>query len=365
MHYAVIMAGGAGTRLWPLSRATRPKQLLTVGEARSLLRVSYDRVVGVVPPERVYVCVSAAHRDAVRAALPDLPHDNVLGEPCGRDTANAVGFPAAVLHEQDPDAIAAFVTSDHLIEPVDVFQESLRTAFALAVERPGSLVTFGVVPAYPHTGLGYIERGEPLAEPQGSGGYAVAAFKEKPDQATAESYVASGRYYWNSGMFVWRCDTVLAELATHLPEAYGGLTEIASAWRTPSYQQVLERVYPSLPRISIDYAVLEPAARGDGADIVVVPLPVDWLDVGSWPTLAETLDRDTDGNARAAMAVLVDSAGNIVVSDDPEHLVATVGLRDMIVVHTGDATMVCPRSAAERVKELATVVRDRFGATYH
>lgn len=364
MHHAVIMAGGAGTRLWPLSRATRPKQLLTVGEARSLLRVSFDRVVGVVPPERVYVCVAAEHRDAVREALPDLPATNVLGEPCARDTANAVGFPAAVLHEQDPEAIAAFVTSDHLIEPVDVFQDSLRAAFGLAVQRPGSLVTFGVVPAYPHTGLGYIERGEPLTGGD-SGAYAVAAFREKPDRATAETYVASGRYLWNSGMFVWRCDTVLAELATHLPDAHRGLTEIASAWQTPSYQQVLERVYPSLPRISIDYAVLEPAARGNGADLVVVPLPVNWLDVGSWPALAETLDRDADGNARAATTVLVDSAGNIVVSDDPEHLVATVGLRDMIVVHTGDATMVCPRSAAERVKELAGAVRDRFGETYH
>lgn len=362
MQYAVIMAGGAGTRLWPLSRAARPKQLLTVGGARSLLRVSFDRVVGVVPPERVYVCVAAVHRDAVREALPDLPAGNVLGEPCGRDTANAVGFPAAVLHAQDPDAVAAFVTSDHLIEPVEDFQDSLRTAFALAAERPASLVTFGVVPAHPHTGLGYIERGDPLPA---VAGYAVAAFKEKPDRATAESYVASGRYYWNSGMFVWRCDTVLAELATHLPEAHRGLTEIASAWDTPARQEVLERIYPTLPRISIDYALMEPAARGEGAaQVVVVPLSVKWLDVGSFPTLANTLDRDSGDNATAGAAVLVDSAGNIVVSDDPDHLVAAVGLQDTIVVHTGDATMICPRSSAERVKELVAEVADRYGPTY-
>jgi mannose-1-phosphate guanylyltransferase len=362
MQYVVIMAGGSGTRLWPLSRSERPKQLLSVGGARSLLQASFDRVVGVVPPERVYVCVAAAHRDAVLAALPDLPDTNVLGEPCGRDTANAVGFPAAVLREDDPDAVAAFVGSDQLIEPVGAFQDALRTGFDLAARRPEALVTFGIVPVHAHTGLGYVERGEPLP---GGGAYEVAAFTEKPDLATAESYVASGRYYWNSGMFVWRCDTVLGELAAHLPDAHRGLAEIAAAWHTPARDEVLARVYPTLPKISIDYAVMEPAARGEGdARVLVVPMPVEWLDVGSWPTLASTLDRDADGNACAATAVLVDSSGNIVVSDDPDHLVAAVGLHDMIVVHTGDATMVCPRSAAERVKELVSQVREQRGPAY-
>lgn len=362
MQYVVIMAGGSGTRLWPLSRSARPKQLLAVGGARSLLQASFDRVVGVVPPERVYVCVAGAHRDAVLAALPELPATNVLGEPCGRDTANAVGFPAVVLRESDPDAVAAFVSSDHLIEPVEAFQDALRTAFTLATQRPTSLVTFGIVPTHAHTGLGYIERGEPLP---GGKAYDVAAFTEKPDLPTAESYVDSGRYYWNSGMFVWRCDTVLRELATHLPDAHRGLMEIAAAWHTPARQEVLDRVYPTLPKISIDYAVMEPAARGEGAaDVLVVPLPVDWLDVGSWPTLARTLKRDADGNACAATTVLLDSSGNIVVSDDPSHLVATVGLHDMIVVHTDDATMVCPRSAAERVKELVSQVQERRGMAY-
>lgn len=362
MHYAVIMAGGAGTRLWPLSRNSQPKQMLSVAGARSLLRVSYERVVGVVPPERVYVCVAAAHVDAVRRELPELPAGNVLGEPCGRDTANAVGFPATVLAAADPDAVAAFVSADHLIEPVTAFQDSLRTAFALATERPDALVTLGIVPTFPHTGLGYIRRG---AELSGVDAYAVDAFTEKPDLATAESYLDSGRYYWNSGTFVWRCATVLAELAEHLPEAHRGLAEIGTAWATPTAARVLERVYPTLPKISIDYAVMEPAARGDGsAHVLVVPMPVEWLDVGSWPTLASTLDQDSAGNASAGATVLVDSAGNIVVSDDEAHLIATVGLRDMIVVHTADVTMVCPRGAAERVKELATAVQHRYGDTY-
>ncbi|HSV66124.1 MAG TPA: mannose-1-phosphate guanylyltransferase [Mycobacteriales bacterium] len=361
VRYGVIMAGGAGTRLWPMSRAARPKQLLELAGGRSLLRLAFDRLAAVLPAGQILVCTAEAHRAAVLANLPGLAADNVIGEPCGRDTANAVGLPAAVLARRDPEAVVAFVSADHVIEPVEVFAERLDTAFRLAEEHKDGLVTLGVVPTTPHTGYGYIERGGPLA----SAGYRVSAFREKPDAATARSYVDSGRYYWNSGMFVWRAATVLAELETHLPESYAGLARIAAAWDGPDRAGVLAATYPTLPKISIDYAVLEPAAQGrGGAQVFVVELPVSWLDIGSWPALASIVDGDGAGNAVRAATALLDSAGNIVVSDQPEHLVAAVGLRDMIVVHTRDVTMICSRADAEQVKRLVADVGRQYGERY-
>lgn len=367
MQYGVIMAGGAGTRLWPLSRNKRPKQLLPVVQGKSLLRLSYDRLRGILPPERIYVCTGSQHGSLVLDDLPELPKENLLGEPIGRDTANAVGFSAAVLRQRDPDAVMAITTADHVIEPVDTFQASVKTAFDVTADDPAALVTFGIVPTHGHTGLGYVHRGEPLmVKGKPGAAYRVQGFKEKPDKPTADRYVESGRYYWNSGMFVWRCDTVLNELAAHLPESHRGLTQIAAAWDTPQQDTVLNEVYPALKKISIDYAVMEPASQNKGkAHVAVVEMPVQWLDVGSWPALAETLKTDEHNNAAEAPAqVLLDSDDNIVVCDDPEHLVTTIGVSDMIIVHTKDATMVCPKSEAQRVKDLVGRVKEKYGERY-
>ncbi|MGY1706303.1 mannose-1-phosphate guanylyltransferase [Geodermatophilus sp. SYSU D00697] len=364
MRHAVVMAGGSGTRLWPLSRAGRPKQLLDVvagdgGSTHSLLAEAFGRLETVLPAERIWVCTAARYGAQVRAALPRLRPDRLVLEPVARDTANAVGLAAALVADVDPDAELAVVSADHVIRPVERFAAALETAFDALAARPHALVTLGIRPTAPATGFGYVQKGAATEVP---GVAEAAAFREKPDRATAEEYLASGRYLWNSGMFVWRARTVLDALAEHLPESADGLARVLAVPAGAQRDAVLAEVFPTLPKTSIDYAVLEPAATEPGR-VLVADLDVDWLDVGSWPALAATLET-VEGNAVRGLAVTLDSAGNIVFSDDPEHLVAIVGVRDSVVVHTADVTMVCPVADAERVKQLLAVVEERHGSRF-
>jgi mannose-1-phosphate guanylyltransferase len=360
MKYAVIMAGGSGLRLWPLSRTSRPKQLLKLVDGRSLLQLTWDRIAGLLPAEHIFVCTAESDAAAVLAELPHLPADNLLCEPVGRDTANAVGFASALLYERDTDAVVAVLTADHIIEPAAEFRAALERGYVLAA-NPDRLVTFGIVPTQAHTGLGYVETGAPLAEDAAA--REVVAFREKPDAETAQAYLASGRHLWNSGMFVWRADSVLDRLAAHLPGAHADLTRIAKAWATDQRDTTLHSLYPTLPKISIDYAVMEPAS-GDPGVVVVVPMDVRWLDVGSWPALAGTLPLDENGNAVSARLATLDAGGNVVVSDDPDHLVAAIGVAALVVVHTKDVTLVCRRDDAERVKAMAEQVAEQFQGRY-
>jgi mannose-1-phosphate guanylyltransferase len=365
VRHAVIMAGGSGTRLWPLSRAERPKQLLDVvagedGRAHSLLAETFTRLQAVLPTEQIWVCTAARYGEQVRAALPELGADRLVLEPVARDTANAVGLAAALVADADPDAELAVVSADHVIRPVERFAAVLETAYEALAARPCSLVTLGITPTSPATGFGYVQRGAPT---EVDGVAEAASFREKPDRATAEEYLASGQYLWNSGMFVWRARTVLDALADHLPESAEGLAKIVAAPAGPERDAVLAEVFPTLPKISVDYAVLEPAAVEPGR-VLVADLDVDWLDVGSWPALAATLADDGAGNAVHGLVVAVDSSGNIVFSDDPDHLVALVGVRDSVVVHTADVTMVCPVSDAERVKQLLAAAEAKHALRY-
>jgi mannose-1-phosphate guanylyltransferase len=359
MQYGLIMAGGSGTRLWPLSRSNRPKQLLPIVEGKSLLQLSYERLRGMLPADQIYVCTASAHAAMVMENLPELPAGNLLGEPMGRDTANAVGFSAAILQKRDPEGVFAVVTADHVIKPVEQFQKSLSTGFEVVARKPAALVTFGIVPTYGHTGLGYVHRGESLGI---DGAYSVLGFYEKPDKEMAERFVDSGRYYWNSGMFVWRCDTVLKELSTHLPGSHRGLAQIVEAWGTPRQEAVLREVYPRLPKISIDYAVMEPASRQKGeANVTVVEMPVEWLDVGSWPAVADILPLDGHNNAVSCpTGLFLDSDDTVIVSQDANHLISTIGVSDMIIVHARDATLICHKDQAQRVKELVAKVKEKF-----
>lgn len=363
MRYAMIMAGGSGTRLWPMSRADRPKQLIPFIGGRSLLQIAAERADGLVPPERLFVCAAERHREAILQALPRLSEERFLGEPVGRDTLSAVGFSAAVIARKDPEAVIAVFTADHLIEPADVFARLLDQAFLLAEHAPHTLVTFGVTPTTPATGYGYLELGEAIE----GGAFVVRQFREKPDLATARRFLEAGptRFLWNSGMFVWRARTLLDCIARYEPEVAAGLGRIADDWETPRRSETVAQVYPTLKRISIDYAVMEPGSRDPQVRVAAVPLSLSWLDIGSWPTFARTCPHDAQGNAEGGgQCLLVDTSGTLAASSDPDHLIAAIGCSDLIIVHTPDATLVCRADSAEAIKELHRLVEQKFGGRY-
>lgn len=357
MRYAVIMAGGAGTRLWPMSRAGTPKQLLKFINGQSLLALSAGRLRGLIDPQRIYICTGASYAQQILDELTMLPPNQILGEPMGRDTANAVGFSAAILAKQDPDASLAILTADHVIEPIDIFQNALATGFDAIDKHPEYLVTFGITPTYPATGFGYVHRGPQL--PGLPGVHKVHAFKEKPNLENATKYVADGNYAWNSGMFVFKAQTMLDQIKTHLPASYEGLMQIAAAWGTPTQAATLEKIYPTLPKISIDFAIMEKAPH-----VATIAMPVKWLDVGSWPSFGETLSADEKGNrASNVQTVFLDSTNTLTVSEIP-HVIATINTHDLIIIHTPVATLVCPAKDAEKIKAMVAEVEKRLGKKY-
>jgi len=355
MRHAVIMAGGAGTRLWPLSRRNRPKQILKLFSGNSLLRQSYERVSAMFPPGQVNVITNQAHLPFVANELPELPPANLFGEPVGRDTANAVGLATAILAERDPDAVVGIFTADHVITPMDRFCAAVEQAFAAAEQHSDALVTLGIRPARADTQYGYIERGPRVAENL----YQVKQFTEKPSLAAAMKYLSSGEYYWNSGMFAWRSATILAQLKKQLPASYEAIRDIAAAWTTEKRQERLQRIYPTLMKISIDFAVMERAER-----VLVVEMGCHWVDVGSWPAIESVIHADGDGNVTACQQVIhLGSRGNIVVSED-KHLIATIGVDDLVIVHSPDATLICTRRDAQGIRELVDNVGKQFGDQY-
>ena len=352
MLHAIIMAGGSGTRFWPASRQLRPKQLLNLHGDRSMIQSTLDRLGDLVAPEQQMIITGKVLVDAIAQQLPELPKQNIVGEPCRRDTAPCIGLAAALVMHQDPDAVMAVMPSDHVITSPERFQAALKTGEKLIQEDPSRIVTFGIRPDYPAESFGYIERAAAIENSEASV-FQVKQFREKPNRKTAQSYLDAGTFYWNGGIFLWKAATILKALQQNAPEIYAHIDEIAKRIGQDDYPQVLEREFTAIAGKSIDYAVME-----SYPNVVVIEAEFPWDDVGSWQALSRLHEPNEDGNTVVGSHVAIDSSGCIIHSSH-DHTIVTIGLDDMIVVQTPDATLVAPKHTEERVREAVKALAER------
>ncbi len=351
MLHAMIMAGGGGTRFWPRSRSARPKQFLSFSGERTLLQGTLDRIEAQVPRERTWVITGGAHRDEAIKQLPEIAAGRIVGEPMGRDTAACIGLGAALIAREDPDAVMIVMPADHAIEPVQEFRRAVHAAEQLAAAHPRALITFGIPPSYPATGYGYIHRGAVVDQRQSIAAYNVKEFKEKPSFDLAEQYIAGGEYYWNSGIFVWKVSAILDELKTHKPKLREAVGRIAAAWGTPKQDEIFRAEYEAAEKISIDFAVMEHAR-----EVLVVQAPYQWDDVGSWLALERRNAQDAHGNTIQAMHIGIKTSKCVIVSDS-EHLIATIGVSDLLIIQDGNATLIASRSEEGTVKDIVEALK--------
>ncbi len=355
------MAGGTGKRLWPLSRKKRPKQLLHLFDGHTLLYHCFQRLLPVFDKENIIVLTSADYVNLVRENLPELPQSNIIAEPVVRDTAGAIGLAASVLEKSDRDATMAVLSADQIIEPVHALQDALKDALTFVNKNSDSLMVFGIQPTFPDTRLGYINCVNAAESPGCKNKiYSVQGFKEKPDKEKAKQYLKDGQYFWNSGIFVWKARTILQNLGEFLPEAAEPLSRIQAEWGAESQQQTLREWFPKLPKISIDFAVMEKAE-----DVHAIKLDCRWLDVGSFNALADVIKPDENNNiVTARLSELLECKNNFIVTEDKNHLIAAIGLEDMVVAHSPDATLICPADQTHRLKELLEIIeknnREKF-----
>ena len=361
MDYAVVMAGGIGKRLWPLSRKKRPKQVLKLLDGQTLLRKCFERLTPIFDCRNIIVLTNSKYVDVVRENLPELPQNNVIAEPVVRDTAGAIGLAATVLNRYDPNATMAVVTADQVIEPPEVLQKAMKDAIAFINNNPDDLVTFGIAPTFPSTQLGYIKCTQPVdCSHCDNKIYTVEAFKEKPDEETAIQYLNTGQYFWNSGMFVWRAKTILDNLEKFLPKATEPLKKIQHDWDGPTQLQTLKEWFPKLPKISIDFAVMEKAEK-----VHAIKLDCRWLDLGAFSALADFISSDENKNiVVAGKSQLLDCKDSIVVTEDKKHLIAAIGLENIVVAHTPDATLICHTGQTQRLKELLELIKEHGGEKF-
>lgn len=348
--YALILAGGSGTRLWPYSRSQRPKQFLSINGQMTMLQETVSRTLPIIPPERVLVATGAAYADLVREQLPDVPSENILVEPAGRGTAPCIGLAALHLRRRDPKAVMAVLSADHLITQSDRLCAALTAAEQIA--RKGYLVTLGIQPTVPSTGYGYIQGGDLITWDGGTVVYQVRAFVEKPDSQRAQAYLNSGEYFWNAGMFVWQAERIIQELNQHRPTLADNLFLIDLAIGTANEQAVLEAVWPHTENVAIDVAVMEQTRRA-----AVIPVTMGWSDVGDWAALSETLPHDEVGNAVVGTHVGVDTRTSLIYGNG--RVIATIGVADLVVVDTHDVLLICSRDRVQDVKAMVTQIREQ------
>ncbi|MHB9145047.1 MAG: mannose-1-phosphate guanylyltransferase [Symbiobacteriia bacterium] len=347
----VVMAGGRGERFWPLSTPERPKQFLDLTGNGTLLQQTVVRLAQVIPLRDVLVVTGAQFLDLARSQLPELPPQNFLPEPVGRDTAPCVGLAAVWTEKLDPNALMFVVPADHYIPDHRQFALEVGAALRWAEETQG-LVTLGIQPDRPETGYGYIEKGETLGRPNGLDVHRVARFVEKPDRPTAEAYLASGRFLWNAGMFAWSIHSIREEIARHLPDLHAGLEELAASGSREALLARLPDIFPRLPKISIDYGVME---RSD--QVYVIPSQLQWDDLGSWTAVARHSSPDAEGNVLKGNVIVQDSQNVYVQADS--RLVATLGVDNLIVVETADAVLICSPERAQDVRKIATLAKEK------
>ena len=353
--YALILAGGAGSRLWPRSRTHHPKQFLDLMGETTMLQQAQSRLLPMIPPANTFIATGRQYVDTVKKQLPSLPVSNIIGEPVGRGTAAAIGLAALHIRKRSPDAVMAVLTADHLIKSVDVFRRVLEAASHVAGED--WLVTLGIKPDYPETGYGYIERGDFLGMVGEFEGFQVRHFVEKPNLERAREYVAGGNFDWNSGMFIWKVSRILSEMERHLPDLFDGLNRIAEAIDSDDYEAVLDSAFPLLPNVTIDYGIMEKSEK-----VAVIPVDIGWNDIGSWSALYDVLPKDAGNNAVVGQHVSPDTQNTLIVS--PNRLVATIGLEGYVIVDTEDVLLVCPRDRAQDVKKLVDILKQNGDAGY-
>ena len=351
--YAMIMAGGGGTRLWPLSRKDRPKQMLKLAGERTLFQVAVDRLLGLFPGDHILVVTSAFQAEIFKEQSPEIPTENYIIEPEGRDTAAAIGLAAITLQHRDPEAIMAVVTADHFIEREGRFLHVLRAAHKVATE--GYLVTLGIQPTFPSTGFGYIQQGSYLGTHENIVVFKALSFKEKPDTETAAKFIEAEDHSWNSGMFIWQVGQVLTEFEKQMPKLFKSLSKIGNAFGKEDFDKVLRQEWKKLDKVSIDFGIMEGAEN-----VAVIPAKgLGWSDVGSWNAVYDALPHDTDGNVFNVLHHFSEDTKNSLVFTNglSDRLIVTIGVHDMIVVDTGDVVMVCDKDHAQDVKTIVNKLK--------
>jgi mannose-1-phosphate guanylyltransferase len=349
--HAIIPAGGSGTRLWPLSRAQRPKFLLPLPGPRTMIQETVDRLLPLCDVRNLLIMTGRSHADEVRRQLPQLGSDQVIVEPAPRGSGPAIGLGVAIAAKRDPNAIVGSFAADHIVTEPERFQAAVLAAIETA--REGYLVTIGIQPSYPETGYGYICSGSTIGQHNSLSVSQVEEFKEKPDVVTAARYVESGKYLWNASMFVWQASTLMDELQRHLPDLASALDTIAAAWDTPEQDRVMEEVWPAIQDVTIDHGILEKSDR-----VAVVPGDFGWTDLGDWHGFGSISCDDPQANtALNAELLATDVQGAVVVGNG--RLVAMLGVKDIVVVDTDDALLICDRSRAQEVRQIVEALKQR------
>jgi len=349
MTYAVIMAGGRGERFWPKSRKKYPKQFLPLISSKTMLQLTVDRIKKFVSPDKIFIITAETYQEIVYRQIPEVPRENIILEPFGRDTAAAIGLAAVIIQQRDLSGVMVVLPADHYISDQGRFVEVLKGAEAAAAENHA--VTIGIPASRPETGFGYLSQGELYREYLGIPFYHVEKFTEKPDLAKAMEFLAKGCYFWNSGIFVWRADLIRRLIAEHLPALAAGLEKIEKAIGTPSFPQLLKQVYEGLPKISIDYGVME-KTRG----VLMAIGDFGWDDVGSWTALESYKKKDQNGNILEGQGVLVDTKNTMVQVTDK--VVATLGVHDLIVVEDEGSILICHKDKAQDLKKVITALNE-------